>query len=70
MSVRTLVQLRDIEWSVLREIATGDTYEVCAKRLGIPYQSFKNYTMEIKSKLGAQSTIEALGIVGWLVVPQ
>jgi DNA-binding NarL/FixJ family response regulator len=58
------------QWLVLREIATGATYMEVADRLSMPYQSVKNYTVDIRNRLGAESTIECFVMVGWLVVPE
>lgn len=57
------------EWLVIEAIARGLQDKEIAQVLGISIQTVKNHNSSIYHKLGAETRIDVLRIVGWLRVP-
>ena len=57
------------QWQVLRLLALGLTFGEAAGRLSLSRETVKRHAQDIHASLRVSSTIEALGAVGWLVVP-
>jgi DNA-binding CsgD family transcriptional regulator len=55
-----------MERAVLRELATGATYEMTAYRLGVSRNTVGHHVMRAHAKLDAGSSIEAFIRLGWL----
>lgn len=55
---------------VLRLAARGLTYKAIASALGMAHGTVKRTIHEIHERLGAETLMESLSVVGWLVVPE
>ena len=59
--------LRRREVEILRVLASGVTLQAAGDRLGLSYQTIKNYTSSAYHKLGVGGLVEAFAKLGWLV---
>lgn len=55
---------------VLRVAAKGLTQKAVGAELGISRQTVQNTMHEAYQRLGVETLVEALSVLGWLIVPQ
>ena len=57
------------EWEVMRQYALWGRQKEVAAYMGLSLQTVKNTLTTVYAKLGAESSIEAFRLLGWLRIP-